>query len=64
LSFALLQIDDHIVTNIPGSTVLHSQVFPYQLKLTKDTEEHMPIAVVLGLPAAGASDIDSDLHFA
>jgi hypothetical protein len=46
-----LGIDDHVATNIPDAMLVHAQVFPYQLKLSKDTEEHMPIAVSLDLPS-------------
>ena len=45
-----LGIDDHIATNIANAALLQSQVFPYQLKLSNDTEEHMPIAVTMALP--------------
>lgn len=41
--------DDHVVTSVVGASVTSAQLLGYEMK-QGDTEEHMPIAVTLGLP--------------
>ena len=44
-------VDDHLVTDIVGAELSSAKALGYQLKFSADTEEHMPIAVKLTLPA-------------